>query len=452
MLDSERENCFFRFNETKFLVDSYNQLIWSVGDDSSFNFKKEMENLEKINFFKTKKQDDFNIDESKNTEINYIVINPSTSCNLSCWYCYSKEERNKNQETLSVNEICEIILKFLNSKKSRKSKDPISFSLYYNGEITLNFPEFLIVHDFVQKISSDYDFNIQLFLPPTNFYSPSVDFVEFINKYGYLNVSVDFENKKQIEAIKSNIKSIQDDVIKHCLIPVNSISKNLFQIYNKFLETFDKVSLRPVRIEKDSLYPWNKDNLKKFEIELELLVRNILSLPKDTMLQFLHSFGPSDYFIRYFDRIIERKKIIERCPAASRAVAIDSRQNIYPCSGLSGYDEYKLSIISDSSIDSEISKFNVYTSEKCSSCLIRFYCGGPCLDWINKENLSLMNFENSSECKVNFLYFKAASYLALYLAQNDNIILREYAKKKKKEYRLNYELNFVDFAKLFTSN
>ncbi|GAI95588.1 unnamed protein product, partial [marine sediment metagenome] len=75
--------------------------------------------------------------------------------------------------------------------------------------------------------------------------------------------------------------------------------------------------------------------------------------------------------------------------------------------------------------------------------------GGPCLDWINKEKLSIRNLAISYECSVNFVFFKAASFLVLRLTKIYPGLLKRYIEKKKKKYRLNYNLNFDSFAQLF---
>ncbi|GAI77001.1 unnamed protein product, partial [marine sediment metagenome] len=56
-------------------------------------------------------------------------------------------------------------------------------------------------------------------MPSTNLVDPPQELVDFVNDYGYLNVSIDLSNMNQIELVKKNITLFKNTVIKHCIIP-----------------------------------------------------------------------------------------------------------------------------------------------------------------------------------------------------------------------------------------
>ena len=454
MLESNRERFVFNQIDKKFILDPETQMFWSLSiesDDDLVRLENNYDVLSKYGFFNKNNQTEHQQSFSQ-FDLTYLVINPSTKCNLDCWYCYSSKHRKENNEQLDLENVKSIIRDALEFKTQSQSNSPLSISMFFTSEITLEFNFFHNIWDFIRDIKADFDFPIYTFLPPTNLMDINKDFVEFIEEYGYLTVSLDLHNEKQMEMVFLNLKQFTKGVKKHCIIPLNSSNVEFLKIYAKLLEHFDCISTRPVRISKDSKYPWTPESLELFSKEMQSFVCKLLELNADELLQMLLAFGPSDYFVRYFDRVISRTKYIERCPAGKTAAAINPDYKLYPCSGLNENDQYSFSSFDEMSKreSNYILTENVQSKSKCKECPIRYYCGGPCEDWKSKLKLSSIESVNHIECAINMIYFKNAIYLISKLHERNPKLLVEYAKEKGIKYRLSYPLNFEDFVLFFS--
>jgi radical SAM protein with 4Fe4S-binding SPASM domain len=449
MLQIDSSCYVFEANNTIILIDINAQMIWELNSGFIGESRKQIESLKKFGFFSN---DDKCSDENivkVDRELDYIVFNPSNECNLLCWYCYVDRKENNNSKYLTSDKIFMQIERFLENKKKNDSKTPIAFSLYFTGEISLNFQVFLDISRKINRMRDNYGFQISLLLPPTNLLKPTEQFVKYVNNYGYITVSVDLTNQQQINAIDKNIKLFDEGVVKHLIIPIHSKTNNIFSIYQKYLSSFHKVSTRPVRIVANSIFPWTEQNLNEFKLEIAKFVEILLSLDEKQITIFLISLGPSDYFAKFIDSILTREKKVIRCPAGRTAIALDHDLKQFPCSGLIGVREFQkdYTLAKKGSWEEEI--LSSVNSDKCSKCAIKYYCGGFCIDWEFKEKKGSTLNEISSECLVNFIYFENVVYFILKLQKKYPSVLRNYIEKKGRKFRLNYNLNFDDFVKIF---
>ncbi|MCK4896960.1 MAG: SPASM domain-containing protein, partial [Candidatus Heimdallarchaeota archaeon] len=174
-----------------------------------------------------------------------------------------------------------------------------------------------------------------------------------------------------------------------------------------------------------------------------------LLLDEQQIFDFLMSIGPSDYFAKFFDSILTRGKKFIRCPAGRTAIALDHNLKQFPCSGFIGVREFQKDYTPAKKGSWEEETLSSVNSDKCSKCAIKYYCGGFCIDWQFKEKKGAIFNEISSECSVNFIYFENVAYFILKLKKKYPFVLRNYIEKKGRKFRLNYNLNFDDFAKIF---
>ncbi|MHA1802808.1 MAG: radical SAM protein, partial [Candidatus Heimdallarchaeaceae archaeon] len=277
MLSSESSYYIFVVKNTIILTDICTQMIWEINSGNVENITSQITPLIKYGFFSDKNKNTSENLSYKEQEINYIVFNPSNECNLSCWYCYVDRTENIPSEHLTSEEIFAQIEKLLENKKKKGLRTPIAFSLFFTGEISLNFQVFLDIKRKIDHLRDKYEFQISLLLPPTNLLEPTEQFVEYINGYGYISVSLDLTNLQQTDMISRNIKLFDEGVVKHLIIPIHSKTKDIFSIYQKYMRSFHKVSMRPVRITQNALFPWTKQSLNEFKLEIEKFIDDLLS-------------------------------------------------------------------------------------------------------------------------------------------------------------------------------
>ncbi|NPD87610.1 MAG: SPASM domain-containing protein [Asgard group archaeon] len=437
-----------KIDEGKYTLLDFCKIIQEIDNDESREILSGLTKLNSFGFFQDKET---KVKKISSNDFHHIVINPTTECNLDCWYCYSKEFRKYNSEEISLEEMEKTILYFADRKKENQSKSPLSISLFLSSEITLNFHVFLKIKVFIEKIKSNYSFDIFLFPPPTNLMEIDQSFVDYINDYGFLTVSVDYSNSNQIQKILENVEAFDDKIIKHCIVPLHSGMNDLVEVYKRFMEVFDYVSLRPVRVGENSKFPWGTDSSQFVDNELNVLCNQLIEMEDEELIKFLLSLGPSDYFRRYIQRVISRSKLLNRCSAGIKALAVGPDSKFYPCSGFVGRKNFVLGTIKTGVNIDLISKYqNRFDSNTlCRDCSIKYYCGGFCEDW--KHVMGKKQESQQTECNINHAFFKNSSSFVIKLLEKKPYILTTFVKENGIDSKLSYPLNFDDFVSFFSA-
>ena len=471
MLDIENTNILiFSYKGKFYLYTPETRFFWRISNSELCSARKRFFSLKELreccsekeyqnilNQIKLLKRRKFIVEAEKQKEsfekkivtFDHLVINPLNECNLNCWFCYARNERKEVNEKLDVERTKEVIIHFADLKKKASSETALGISFFYTGEITLNFEYFNEMVMFIEQIKSKYSFPIYYFLPSTNFFSPKQNFIDFVNKYGFLTVTLDIENEKVSRTVIENLSRIKKSVVKHLIIPVYPEIEDLFSLYSYYSDYFDYVSLRILRINSNHSRAWDKRNLDSFLKRVEDLVDHLLKLNEGELLSFLKKIGPTDYISRYLNRLISREKLITRCPAGKTALSLSPNSEIYPCSSLIGNKKYKLGEwkknLSTKDLDNDVVKF-VDLIKECSSCPIRYICGGPCVDW--KEKQAVEGEVNKIECELNIRLVELLIYFIDKVKERFPLFFDKYEKEKKVKNKINYSLDinqFVDF-------
>jgi len=440
----------FEVKDQQFILDPSSQIIWTTNESRSEILENKVQLLEKYAFFQEKEDQKIKIPTNS---LQQLVINPSSRCTLNCWYCYVNNFRKTNSQDLPLSKIKEILSNAIELKERRNDRTPLSISLYLSSEITEDFQKFAEITEYLNNLRLNTGIDIYLLLPPTNLMNPDSDFIDFIDKYGFLTVSLDYDRKEHLITVLNNLKKISNDVIKHCFAPFHSEIKDIFLIYTFLMKEFDLVSLRPVRISLNTKFPWTFNSIQKYNYEFSKFIDELLKLEKADLLKFLLSLGPSDFFVRSINRIISREKYHTRCLAGINAVTIAPDGYIYPCSGLMGSAKDQILSLDDLYDVDKNSLFNeksIFGKDECNMCPIRYYCGGPCEDWKGKQLISKQKSTNPIECSLNFLFLKKCIFLISEIINRYPDLLIKYAKEKGIEYRLNYPLDFNKFVLFFS--
>ncbi len=454
------------------IFDPFHLLFWSITDSSLNNSLSDgvytFENIREveessvfkksyINKFKTLISKGFFTDKPSNPayhppfDITQLVLNPSFQCNSNCEYCYSKELKEKRLTIQPLDDLKENTLRVLDYKKTLNSSQPIAVSSFYTGEISLHFSYFLELKKWLEDIQNQYDFPILFFPPSTNFLEPSEDFLNFINSYGYINISLNLHQKNNITKVMRNIQQLNSNVHKNAIIILTDFSTPLFNIYSQFSPYFDTLSIRPARTTKDEEVQLFSHSLTNY---FSQFIDDLLDLSKEELLSFLLKLGPTDIFLRSLQRILERRKYYTRCPAARTAFTIDDQGYVYPCSSLIGNKDYLICNLKENNLSNlQNNNFNppLNFNNLCSKCFLKFYCGGYCLDWKEKTSTFFDQMSLFEECLWNSTIVKHLLFFILQLSNKDCSIFPEFCKKKGIKYKLDYTLDFESFIAFWSS-
>ena len=341
---------------------------------------------------------DENISESNSDYSLYQAIQPSANCQLGCYYCGQKHEKNNLSNILS-NKIIDRIIDKLNSNKSLKS---LSIG-WFGGEplIAINELEYISEKLITYCSANNIDYSAKI---ATNGVSLNVEnFNKLVkNKVDHIEITID------------GTKEFHDShrYYKNGKGSYERIIKNLIAIFNlkNFNSAQSKIFIRCNIDEK------NFDNVEELINEL---VRN--KFEKKIHMFYLapiYSWGGnnahenslkkitySKYEIKWLKQLLENGFPVKLIPNRKKVVClsvdknsefIDTYGNIHNCTETSLSDIYKNEYIIDNIIDPSkrkedtLSRWNFELKNEtysCYSCKFLPICGGACpKSW--KENIA----------------------------------------------------------------
>ncbi len=429
------------------------ELLAKNDDLYSKDLYQKLIKLRKFHFFSYTENNIQTPPSTTQTDINHIYINPSSDCNLDCWFCYADNLRKRKLPRLDIENILKLIQSVLDYKERINSTTALGVSIGFTEELNLNFTIFLEVSKFIEKMKINYNHPIFLFIPSSNLLDVSDEFIEFTNNYKFLTVSVDIDNEIQISQVIKNLGEFNSDVKKHLIIPFHSRTTNLVKLYSRFSEHFNLISLRPVRVSIDSKHPWSQENFENFKEVISRFYHDLQMLNDENLLSIFSLLGPVDYFYRYFKRIIERQKLSERCTAGKTAFAINSLLEVSPCSSLFSCEKLNVKIHDfqvEKALQSLTKRLPNYKETECSTCYISSFCGGPCMDWLVKQENQRISNPSKIECDFNKYIVEESLSFITNLSVNRQAVFEKIVKKRELRNRLNYPLSFNSFSEFFS--
>ena len=310
-----------------------------------------------------------------------VVICPTMSCNLSCYYCFE----GKKKKEFMQEETIENIIKFFANYKHKK----IDIT-WFGGEPLLAFP---IIEKLDQKMKAEeIKYHSTLI---TNGTLLAANIRERIKKLSlsYIQITLDGERethdskryfangKGTYDIIMQNLKGLLDETDIQIHIQIN-IDKNNYQSYEKiYLSLYEE-------------YPQ--------EIDKGRLVVKFNHIQDRTSFDYQHScLEGNEHFqvIKYFNdlksnaqRSLQLPRTVGPCMYRSiHSFAIGPNGNIYKCLELIDKEGYEIGNINDLMVSRKqiaecIFEDMPFDDPVCSKCQLLPICGGGCpLDRIKKE-------------------------------------------------------------------
>lgn len=330
------------------------------------------------------------INEIKGGEF-ILCLHPTNKCNLSCRYCF-RQFKDYSNHKLSY-EVAKDAINYLIDEYAPNATKYI-VDLSGSGEPLTNF-------ELVKKIASfcDYKQNIigksVAVMFSTNAVDLSAEKKEYINNNLVVGVSLDGDQKtNDISRVDKNnngtYSKVRDFLESNnrtfgVAVTITPVNQNVDEIYNHVygLPNVDAISMRFVRMYDNSKYDFENFDVNELINHYELLCKNLIKNLKAKNYEYIKVLlRGNDFLGRYISKLMLQGYVnYFRCDAGKNRISIDYKGDIFACSVLQGYDEYKIGNIYSGLNEMKIKNFlepNIFQSNVCKECWASFLCGGEC--------------------------------------------------------------------------
>ena len=313
----------------------------------------------------------------------------TTKCNLSCPYCYVKQDgRDMDSDTYS--RINEIFLNMINSKE----KDIVIYRLA-GGEPLLMFDNWKSHIDYFLNAAGEHGF-VSIITNLTELNDNMLEYFKGRN-FGF-GISLDgfsyskpFHNgKSSADIVKKNIDRLLDNGNSN--IDISTVIDQ---------NSFNDIELLAHWISERNLN-WGVylDHFFCGEMDSDLIVEKIIKVI-DILKE--HKY---DFYNKFKFNNIKINSLYEGCTAGEKLITIFVNGDVFPCQ-TTVYKEKICNIFDTDDIIGELKAQNKYKlgynfvlPEKCKDCSISDICGGGC-----KENNKEINKNYTCDIMKTIMYY-----------------------------------------------
>lgn len=357
-----------------------------------------------------------NLDFQKYTFENYhpssitLCINLSDGCNLKCDYCFNSLKSGKSIDLKMVETFLE------NMFNKYPSKEKYYVDLSGKGEPLLFLDKILKIKKMCNVFSNKLNREVLVsFVCNGTLLSKEV--ANILQKNGIL-FGVSLDGNKYIhnlhrkdkygndtyDTIIDNIKNIDCRDYIGC---ATTLTKDVFSLVDSIKElgeVFNTISYKPARncddaINEDSINDW----LEEYNKLVLFLLNESINNNNSYVIKLLNG---DDYFAKFLKRILLGQRVLIRCDGGLSRITLDNDGNLYTCPSAFGNEKFNIGTYNCIEEKKQIKMLdNQNAKDYCSSCSVRYLCGGECM--IEKE---LSNGHNKVMCK----YKKHLILLAIY--------------------------------------
>lgn len=396
----------FKFDNEYIIYDYYNSTIFEISE-KMYIFLTDLDKLYNDAFYNNERLSfDYlvnqgyllssnKLDEDFENDCAFLSFAPAYRCNLRCKYCFAQcgssydgDIREYTSESLKYM----LDYFFLKAFPNRKS---YRIDFVSGGEPLINFNIVKQTVEYCEEIISKKDITIKVWLCTNgtlltddicNYLDAhkmtigiSIDGPQYMHDLNRVDRSGNGTYYKVIEAIKRIQKS--DTLSPRFkgiwgLSVLNDKNINLIDIVTHHRD----IGLRDAQIKIERRVLPDNFSFEKYKKEYFTLMKQLI----DEAIQGDYSklrliLNEEDYLGKFLIRIITNQYTTLRCNAGKCKMTICPNGDIYPCDSFVGICEMKLGNMFDSIQSStQFSDININTCQPCSSCSVRFLCGGDC--------------------------------------------------------------------------
>ncbi|QWB99766.1 radical SAM protein [Mycoplasmatota bacterium] len=363
-----------------------------------------------------------------------ISINLSNNCNMSCKYCFRKDEY-ENYSNLTFEEMKSFIIDVSNEFPNKRY---FEIDLTGAGEPLLRSNEVIELIIFTESISTlERTFKVTFC---TNGTLLSRQLINFFKEHDiYFGISIDGDRKvheklrgknsiNSYKLIKKNIRKINSKYIGASLTITNK-NLNILKSFQSICNKFDSVSMKPVRSDSNDLKISQK-SIKQLLKYYDQFFENILNQIKiGNSWVLLSIIRGEDIFGKFIRRIFLNQSVIARCNGGISKFFLDVDRNIYVCGAANISSTYKIGSLNKGlDFDRIHSSLNNQTNRIfCSKCWAKYICGGICM--LIKDKYVLNDIvDNDTLCILNKHLINLSISLRLILEERYPSVFKNFVK------------------------
>ncbi len=318
-----------------------------------------------------------------------LCLHVAHSCNLNCSYCFASQGKYHGERAIMSYEVGKQALDFLVAHSGTRRNLEVDF---FGGEPLLNFDVVKQLVAYARSIEKAHNKNFRFTLT-TNGMLIDDDVIDFANKE-MSNVVLSLDGRKEVHdrfrvdyagnGSYDRIVPLFQKLVK-ARGNKNYYMRGTFTHHNPdFLNDiktmldlgFTELSMEPVVCAENSPSALTAEDLPIVLNQYEELAKLLIERRKEGRpFTFYHYMidlkgGPCIY------------KRISGCGSGTEYMAVTPQGDLYPCHQFVGEEKFRLGNVyegvTNTTMQNEFAKCNVYTRSECRDCWAKLYCSGGC--------------------------------------------------------------------------
>lgn len=321
--------------------------------------------------------------------IKALCLHVAHTCNLNCEYCFASQGKYHGEDAIMSLETAKRSLDFLIENSGTRRNLEVDF---FGGEPLMNWDVVKKTVMYAREIEKEKGKNFRFTLT-TNGMLIDDEVIEFSNKEMH-NVVLSLDGRKEVHdryrvdykgdgSFDKIVPKFQKFVEKregkgyYMRGTFTHANPDFLKDIEKMLELgFTELSMEPVVAEPSAPSALTKEDFPIICEQYEKLAELMLKRQKEGKpFTFYHYMidltgGPCIY------------KRISGCGSGTEYMAVTPSGDLYPCHQFVGDEKFRLGSVfegvTNTKIQSEFERCNVYARKECENCWARLYCSGGC--------------------------------------------------------------------------
>jgi uncharacterized protein len=416
-----------------------------------------IEPMREVGFFISVPACQNTIEETKAKLLAYtpytLALCIAQSCNLACIYCYAEDSGSNSKNQLMEFKIAKKSIDYLVENSKNIKTLHIQF---FGGEPLLNFQVMKQAVEYTGEATkgTDKKFTFSLTTNATILNDEIQRFLidnDITTKLSIDGDQVTHDKQRPFRngggsyrQVLINSLKFKDKLIRNGKLPP-SVRANVIngsaEKLSKIAETFSGMGFRAIDIAAIFGKPGMNNDLAITEEEFDALNRQMDDYIEQWLDNKVRGERPlkNNYIEREVSKklkMLNRNNLLEgiRCGVGRGTNAVDVDGNIYPCHRYQGMEKYIIGNITEGGVDS--GKVSAYYSaitenmlENCTTCWMRYKCGGPCPWRVSIEDGGMCPSDKLSCDDIKYSFMQGA-YLYVSLREAKPEVLKHYVEEE----------------------